>query len=92
MQNLFPPGYGYPSVDDWQKINAENDPSRVRKGFSMAWVWTLLAIYVIGFVLVFAMHVSYLGNVTLPLMLLRSAVWPFYIATGWPHGVPLPMD
>ena len=24
----FPPGYGYPSRDNWEKINAENDPAR----------------------------------------------------------------
>lgn len=91
MKNLFPPGYGYPSVDDQRKINAENDPRRPR-GNAMAWIWMVLAVYAIGFVFVFTLHALYFGNITLPLMLIRSAVWPLYIATGWPQGVPLTMD
>lgn len=84
----FPPGYGYPSRDDWQRINA----AQAGKGKRMAWVWTLLTIYAVGFAMIFALHVAYLGNVTLPLVLIRSAVWPVYIATGWPNGASLPMD
>lgn len=56
------------------------------------WIWTLLAIYVIGFVGLLAIHAAAVPNLTLSLMLLRSAAWPIFLVTGWPHGVPLTMD
>lgn len=87
----FPPGYGYPSRDDWQRINAENDPSRP-KGKPMAWViWTLVGVYSVGFTLFLSLELM-VGPVTPGLALLRAVVWPIFWATGWPHGVPLPMD
>lgn len=59
------------------------------------WMWILvgmLVIYAIGFVFVFTFHAFYLQMVTFELALLRSAVWPIWMATGWPRGVPLTMD
>ena len=48
-------------------------------------------VYAIGFVLILALNLS-IGPVTPALALSRAAVWPAWIATGWPHGVPLTMD
>jgi hypothetical protein len=48
--------------------------------------------YVPGFLAVLLLHIVALQMVTLPLALLRSAAWPFWIAFGWPHGSALPMD
>ena len=87
----FPPGYGYPSSDNWERINAENDPLRP-KGKPMVWIWTLLGIWFAGFILTAIFNAIGSPNVTLPLALLRAAVWPIFWATGWPHGTPLPMD
>lgn len=55
--------------------------------------WTLLLLgwtYLLGAVLVFWIHTQM--PVTFGLALLRTAVWPAWIAFGWPHGTPLPMD
>lgn len=30
--------------------------------------------------------------VMFPLAVIRSAIWPVYLLTGWPRGEPLPMD
>lgn len=49
----------------------------------------LLMIYVIGFSVIFIGHALYFQNVTFELALLRSAVWPIWIVTGWPQGVQL---
>jgi hypothetical protein len=57
----------------------------------MAWVWTFLGIYIVGFVLVLGFNLA-IGPITPGLCLLRAAVWPVYIATGWPQGYPMPMD
>lgn len=46
--------------------------------------------YALGGVAVFWLHTQL--PVTLGLALARSAVWPIWITTGWPHGQPLPMD
>ena len=64
------------------------------------WIWrsfevasmTLITIYVFGFVALLVLQAAVAPNLTIPLMLLRSAVWPIFIATGWPQGVPLTMD
>ncbi len=48
--------------------------------------------YVIGFLCTLLFHMAYLQMVTLPLALIRAAVWPVWWLTGWPHGAPLPMD
>lgn len=48
--------------------------------------------YAPGFLAVFLLHIVALQMVTFPLALLRSAAWPLWIAIGWPHGAPLPMD
>lgn len=42
--------------------------------------------------MVFVLHVSFLQMVTPGLALYRAAVWPYYLFTGRPHGVRLPMD
>lgn len=56
------------------------------------WVWTLIGAYCLGFVVTFAGHVVFLQMVTPGLALLRAAVWPIFLTTGWPSGEPLPMD
>lgn len=56
------------------------------------WVWTIIGIYVVGFVVVFGFHLVALQMVTPSLALMRALVWPIFWATGWPHGAPLPMD
>jgi len=53
--------------------------------------WILLVIYVCGFGGVFALNAA-MGNITLPLALLRAFLWPIWVATGWPHGTPVTMD
>lgn len=55
------------------------------------WAWTIIGIYVLGFVLIFWLNAN-IGPVTLGLALLRAAVWPIWVTTGWPAGVPLTMD
>lgn len=57
----------------------------------MAWIWTLLGIYVVGFVLTLWFNLA-IGPLTPSLCLLRAAVWPIFWATGWPQGMPMPMD
>lgn len=55
------------------------------------WVWTILLVYVIGFL--FVLFVNLLsGPITPGLALLRAVFWFIWIPTGWPHGTPLPMD
>jgi hypothetical protein len=56
------------------------------------WIWTLLGVYVAGFVVTTAFHLVFLQMVMPSLALLRAAVWPIFWATGWPNGTPLPMD
>lgn len=58
----------------------------------MTWTWLFIIIYVVGFATVFALHLMFLQMVTPPLAFLRALFWPIYLATGWPHGVPMPMD
>ena len=52
----------------------------------------LVLAYMPGFMAVIVLHVTYLPMVTFQLAVLRSVVWPFWIAFGWPHGAPLTMD
>jgi len=52
----------------------------------------LAGIYVLGFCFFFGFHLLFLPMVTPGLAFLRALVWPIFWATGWPHGVPLPMD
>jgi hypothetical protein len=56
------------------------------------WIWTLIGVYVVGFVVFLTVHLLFLQMVTPGLALARSAVWPIFWATGWPHGSPLTMD
>jgi hypothetical protein len=56
------------------------------------WIWTLIGIYVMGFLVTFLGHLAYLQMVTPPLAFIRALVWPVFFATGWPGGTPLPMD
>jgi hypothetical protein len=56
------------------------------------WIWTLIGIYVAGFVVMFVGHIMFLQMVTPGLAFMRSAVWPIFILTGWPHGSPMTMD
>jgi len=58
----------------------------------MRFVTIFLLAYVPGFLAVFLLHLFALQMVTFPLAVLRSAAWPLWIAFGWPHGTPLPMD
>ncbi len=58
----------------------------------MIFVKIALWFYIIGFILVLFFHRMFLPMVTLPLALLRAALWPLFVATGIPHGMPLPMD
>lgn len=45
----------------------------------------LIGAYVLGFVGIFLLNAS-IGPVTLGLALARAAVWPIWVATGWPQG------
>jgi hypothetical protein len=56
------------------------------------WAWTLIGVYLFGFVVCLVGHLMFLQMVMPPLALLRSFVWPIFLVTGWPHGVPEPMD
>lgn len=62
----------------------------------MSWVWTLLwilgSVYLLGFTVTLYFHITELQMVTPSLALVRSLVWPIYLFTGWPHGVPLTVD
>lgn len=58
----------------------------------MPWLgWALLAIYFFGFVVILVANLT-VGPLTFYLCLARASVWPIWIMTGWPHGVPLRMD
>lgn len=51
----------------------------------MTWVFiALVALYCIGFSLILVVNLG--GPVTLGLALFRAAVWPVYLASGWPYG------
>jgi hypothetical protein len=58
----------------------------------MSFVTVAVLMYVPGFVAVFLLHLFYLPMVTFGLAISRSVAWPLWIAFGWPHGAPLPMD
>lgn len=49
-------------------------------------LWIIGALYVAGFLFTFWVHVVALGNVTLPLVLLRCVLWPLWVTTGRPEG------
>lgn len=60
----------------------------------MAWwrsIHTLLGFYAVGFLAVLLLNLA-IGPVTVPLAILRAAVWPIFLLTGWPYGKPLTMD
>lgn len=57
----------------------------------MWWIWTIIGIYVAGFVVVFGFHLVALQMVTPGLAFLRAVFW-FLLWTGWFQGTPLPMD
>lgn len=57
----------------------------------MIWLKIMLGLYALGFVLMSALQAS-IGPVTLGLAFVRAVAWPIFLATGWPHGAPLPMD
>lgn len=48
----------------------------------------IVAIYFLGFGAIFVLNVA-MGPVTLGLCLLRAILWPLWVLTGIPHGVPL---
>jgi hypothetical protein len=56
------------------------------KEIPMIFLWTILAIYLVGFGAIFALNIA-MGPVTLGLSLLRAIVWPLWVLTGIPHGV-----
>lgn len=58
----------------------------------MKWIMTIVGAYAAIAGGVFMLHVIFLQMVTPGLALARAAVWPYFIATGRPHGTPLPMD
>lgn len=62
--------------------------ARLRPRFLTWWSRTLIALYVVGFVAVLWLNLL-IGPPTFSLCLVRALVWPVWIATGWPHGVPL---
>lgn len=45
-----------------------------------------------GFLVVLWCHLAFLQMVTPGLALSRAAVWPIFLLTGRPHGVPLTRD
>lgn len=71
-----------------QMITGEAD----RKQMVRDMIVTAIVFYFVIAAVIFLFHMFYLQMVTLPLAALRSIVWPVYWMTGWPHGVPLPMD
>jgi hypothetical protein len=56
------------------------------------WIWTILGVYVVGFVATLLLHLIYLQMVTLGLAMFRATVWPIFWTIGWPAGWRLPMD
>jgi hypothetical protein len=54
--------------------------------------YTLLVLYLVGFVVTMVVNLGPLGMVSFGLALLRSFVWPIWITTGWPRGEQLSMD
>lgn len=58
----------------------------------MRFITIFVLAYAPGFLAVLLLHVVALQMVTFPLAVLRSVAWPLWIAFGWPHGTPLPMD
>jgi hypothetical protein len=42
------------------------------------WIWTIIGVYVAGFIIAFWANVS-MGMITLGLALLRSILWPFWL-------------
>ena len=55
------------------------------------WGWTIIAVYVVGFILVFWANIA-VGPVTPGLSLVRAVVWPLYVTTGRPYGYRAQMD
>lgn len=54
------------------------------------WFWTILGVYILGFVGAFWINAS-MGMITLGLTLLRSFLWPLWLV-GLIPGERLPMD
>lgn len=57
------------------------------------WAWTLIFIYVAGFVFIFIVNMA-TGPVTLGLSFMRALTWPIWVASGffgfdWLVGVRL---
>lgn len=48
-------------------------------------LWTFAGVYLLGLGLFFWVNLMS-GPVTPGLSLLRAAVWPIWITTGWPEG------
>lgn len=48
----------------------------------------LLIIYALGFPVFLALNLT-IGPVTPALALLRAVLWPLWVVTGIPHGVPV---
>lgn len=56
------------------------------------WLWTIIGVYLLGFVATLIFHMMFVQMVMFPLAVIRALMWPFFWACGWPHGSPLPMD
>lgn len=51
------------------------------------WMWTLIGVYLIGFVFFFWFNIA-IGPITTGLAFWRAIFWPIWIMTSWPHGTP----
>ena len=58
----------------------------------MKWIVVAISAYALIAVAVFVLHIMFLQMVMPGLAFTRAAVWPYYLATGRPRGVPMPMD
>lgn len=57
----------------------------------MAWYWWVLLVYTVGFALTLFVNMM-VGPLTFELCLVRALIWPWWLVTGQPRGVPLTMD
>jgi hypothetical protein len=72
-----------PDID----VNAQDDLDSVTLPFGKI----LAAIYFFAAAMIFVAQAIAVPNVAPALMAARSAVWPIWMATGWPHGVRQPI-
>jgi hypothetical protein len=64
----------------------------IAKDKAMRFLTIFVLAWLPGALAVFILQIAALPMVTLGLAFLRAAIWPVWIATGHPHGSPLPMD